>query len=299
MTLLKELHNLFEAGKKDKTTTGTKERDTVGLDNLLNEPRSKGDLDKQRPADKADEPSGDKHRTASASTTARKMSNVKMHNAPEIHGDEVDTTDEIDDDEAAHRAGHRAHTTDGVRLEPTTANLPAIISKAIAKLEKGVSRSHPADIEWHMVKHLPGYLQKVIRTVGRSVFKPFTRTPIEDIQVVAHVGGGPNSMGEVDMISKYVTQHGTRAKDAELFFHKVIPNYGAKVVIYNALGFTFMFVKDFAGSYIYSWPEKDTKVDEFHSAIGHDKKLLGHDKKQLTHDENELDSLMKKYGMDD
>jgi hypothetical protein len=298
-----KLNEIKKTEDEPKSQTRTKERTKDPIDDILNKPRSKGDLSKVTPKQEpGEEPTATKHRSASAASTAHHMKDVKLDDVPDIHDDEIDTTDEIDDEEAASRAGHHAA---GVELRPTPENLPAILSRAMVsrqRVQKGAGKEvaghHPADVEWHMVKHLPGYLKKVIRAVGRGVFKPFTSTPIEDIQVVANVGGGPNTMQEIDAISKFVSHHGKRLKDAELYFHKVIPGYGTKVVVYDAVGFTFMFVKDFAGSYIYSWPEHDTKRDEFH---GEPPKAIGHDKPQLTHEkpehERDLEDLMKKYGV--
>jgi hypothetical protein len=38
----------------------------------------------------------------------------------------------------------------------------------------------------------------------------------------------------------------------------LMPDYDAQVSVFEADGYTFMLVKDFAGRYIYSWPTKDT-----------------------------------------
>jgi len=281
--------DFFEAPTTTKDQTGV----DLGID--LDGPKSKGDLTKaERPSDKKSDAKTSR-KTASAATTTRKVATATIdpNKVPDFNPDDLDMSAEIDDDEAARRAGHGAAPTHGAapEIKPTSQNLPAIIQTALATLGKKLKGIDPADIEWHMVKHLPGYLAKPIRTMGRKVFEPFTKTPIEDIQVIANVGGGPNTDAEINAISKYVTSHGTRERDIELAFEKVLPGYNAQVVVYNCLGYTFFLVKDFAGNYIYSWPEKDTSLPEW-------QKQLGHDAKQLAHDgADELNAMMKKYGI--
>ena len=89
------------------------------------------------------------------------------------------------------------------------------------------------------------------------MFQAFTTTPIEEIQVLANIGDGPNDQEELDAVLQYLKDAGHRDSEAELEFHERIPNYGAKVEIYKALNYTFMVVKDFAGNYIYAWPSAD------------------------------------------
>lgn len=150
--------------------------------------------------------------------------------------------DEIDDEEAARRAGH----TDGA--EPTTVTpqtLPAVVNNALAETGANITP------EWHMVKHLSGYMQQAIRAMGRMIFAPFTNTPIEEIQVLSTLS---NDEIEVKAMMTWIMRNGIRDDKAELQFNEILPAYSAQTQIWNAEGATFMVVKDFAGIYVYAWP---------------------------------------------
>src|SRR5271157_3921639 len=267
-----KLLNIFLEALKKKTAAQPQakvdvaDKPTFGFD--FNQPTSKGSLTKTEPKNIEPKPS---RKVASASDTWNKMGNIKLDQDKlnqmqlmDINPDEVDMDDEISDQEAAERADVDTEfkpaeimSTPYGEPKPTTPEmLPAVISKALVKSGMDVANIEP---EWHMVKHLPGYLSKPIRAMGRQVFSPFTKTPIEDIQVLADIGGGPNTEAELNLITKYVSSHGKRNDAMELAFHKVIPGYQADVVIYDCDGCTFFLVKDFAGQYIYSWPESDSK----------------------------------------
>lgn len=183
----------------------------------------------------------------------------------------LDLQDEISDEEAARRAG--ATTDDGYVPEPEPTdieNMPAVINKEI-------SASSPVEPEWHQVKHLPGYLQQGIRAMGRQVFSTFTETPIEDIQVIANVGGrGPNEVREINAVAGWLKDNAQRDTDGEMDFERSMPDYKADFQIYKAQGFTFMLVQDFAGRYIYSWPstnEQGTKGAE-RLSVGSERRRL-------------------------
>lgn len=152
--------------------------------------------------------------------------------------------DEIDDDEAARRAGA---STDGAVPEPRTPeNLPAVISTAVAR-----SEDVPFEPQWHMVRHLPGYMQRAIRAMGRQIFGPFTETPLEDIQVLSTLS---NDDTEVKMMAAWIRKNGVRDDQAEMDFAATMPGYAAQTQIWSTQGYQFMIVKDFAGYYIYGWP---------------------------------------------
>lgn len=153
-------------------------------------------------------------------------------------------TDEISD--------QQARVNSGMVDEPEdTSLMPARISKDMAQYGN-------IEPEWYQVKTLPGYLQSGIRAIGRQVFSAFTKTPIEDISVIASIGnGGPNNKQEVNAVAGWLQKNGFRDTDAELRFDKVMPGYSAEVVVYKAADRTFMLVKDFAGEYVYSWPSSD------------------------------------------
>ncbi|KKL89679.1 hypothetical protein LCGC14_1912260 [marine sediment metagenome] len=138
---------------------------------------------------------------------------------------------------------------EGIHPMPTVPeNLPAVINKSIAKLKN-------VEPEWHMVKHLPGYLAEPIRAIGREVFAPFTKTPVEKIQVLADLQGqGPNHKMEINAVASWLKQNAIRDMEGEIQFSEIFEDYEAEVKLYNAVGYSFLLVKDFMGNYIYSWP---------------------------------------------
>ena len=165
----------------------------------------------------------------------------------------LDLKDTISDEQAARNAGHSEE--DFQRPQPVDPdNLPAVINKSLKAAGK-------MEVEFSQVKHLPGYLREPIRAMGRQVFKVFTNTPIEDISVLANLNGmgGPNEISEINAVAGYARQHGTKDRQAELNFDQSIPGYEAEVAVFNTDETTFMLVKDFMGSYVYSWPSQHTK----------------------------------------
>lgn len=169
------------------------------------------------------------------------LAGVTVLGAPTINVNEIDVTGE--GDVVVDRVGEP-------QVTPTT--LPTVVTHDVRVTMPDVI------ITWHMVKWLPGYMAKPIRALGRMVFAPFTRTAIEDILIIATVGGGPNSQLEIDTVCQHLSRNGTANKAAELYFGKAIPSYSAAVISYDCDGRTFLLVSDFAGSYIYSWPVEDS-----------------------------------------
>jgi len=112
---------------------------------------------------------------------------------------------------------------------------------------------------FHQVAALPGNIKDQIRQLGRSVFKTMTITPTNKIFVVANLGGqGPNTDREVQSVADWVKQHGQDYGDGSINFDRSIPGYEAETHMYTAAGITWLLVKDFAGQYIYAWPEKES-----------------------------------------
>lgn len=164
---------------------------------------------------------------------------------------------EVSDEEAAVTWGARPNLLpqDQLRLTGPTDidNMPAVINKEIAK-------HAPVNPDWHQVKHLPGYLQSAIRAMGRQIFSTFTKTRIENIQVIADVGGqGPNSRREINAVAGWLRDKTTPDTDGEMNFQRSLPEYDVDFHMYSADGFTFMLVNDEYGVYIYSWPTADNK----------------------------------------
>jgi hypothetical protein len=138
--------------------------------------------------------------------------------------------------------------------EITPDNVPAIITREIA-----MSDPHAINPTWHKVANLPGNMSRAILTLGKALFRAFTRTPTEDIVMIGNVGGqGPNSTREVKGVATWVRKHGTPVDTASIDFDRSIPGYTAEVQHYTVGGIRFKLVRDQFGDYIYAWPEADS-----------------------------------------
>jgi hypothetical protein len=160
--------------------------------------------------------------------------------------------DTMSDAEAARISGGAHDHGEGVLDEPRpTENLPAVINRAVA--EHG-GKFQPT---WHQVRHLPGYLSSPIRALGRSVFAQFTRTPIEDIQILCTL---TNPETEVRAMMAWISRAGVRDDQAAIDFGRALPTLPgrpgmaqprADVQVWNTQGFMFVLVHDFGGYYVY------------------------------------------------
>lgn len=194
---------------------------------------------------------------ASAGKTAAAMSNVRMDpRAANMLGGLNLPDDAIN----AEPELPPAHATDGATATPVTAdNVPAVISTALRANSSELGDPSTVNPEWHQVKNLPGYMSRQIRVLGRETFKPFTRTPIEDVTVIANLGGqGPNSNREIQAVTAWLKDNGTQLDDAKLDYGSTMPGYEAETISYTASGVRFLLVLDAMGHYIYAWPEQDS-----------------------------------------
>jgi hypothetical protein len=155
----------------------------------------------------------------------------------------IDPEDDIDSDITT----HTPNTTGAIPVKPKIENLPAIISKELTL--------HGTEInpEFTMVKHLPGYMQGSIRVFGREVMKTFAPgTPLEKIQVIATIGG-LNSKEELTAVAGYLKNHGIKNDTLSGKIVDMLPGgYSPDIRVYDALGYRWLIVKDFAGIYIYA-----------------------------------------------
>ena len=136
----------------------------------------------------------------------------------------------------------------------TPEHVPAVISREIAMTDP-----HAVNPTWHAVANLPGNMSRAILTLGKALFRAFTRTPTEDIVMIGNVGGqGPNTTREVRSVANWVVKHGQPVDTASIDFSASIPGYRAEVKHYVVGGIRFKLVKDDFGEYIYSWPEADS-----------------------------------------
>ncbi len=115
---------------------------------------------------------------------------------------------------------------------------------------------------FHSVENLPGYLDDAIRMMGQKVFASLTATPIDEINVLANLGDqGPNEQRELNAVAGMVDTYGERRGDYEMKFDRILPGYEADIRVYEYKDQIFCLVKDFAGSYIYSWPAENKKLN--------------------------------------
>lgn len=144
--------------------------------------------------------------------------------------------------------------TEGDIPEPkvTTTTLPAVVSKSL----RAAGKQTP---ELHQVASLPGNIQNVIRQLGASLFKQFTRTPTKNIYVIANLmGNGPNTNLEVQAVANWLKTTGKDLGPGNVNFDQIIPGYDADIHQYSAAGVRWLLVSDMGGQYIYSWPEHES-----------------------------------------
>jgi hypothetical protein len=147
-------------------------------------------------------------------------------------------------------------------VEVNTANLPAVAGQAL----QAAGVQNP---DFHQVANLPGNMADQIRQLGKSLFGSLTMTPTKRIHVVANLGGqGPNSSAEVNAVAGFLKDYGRDLGPGDIDFENVMPGYKAQTHMFTAAGIRWMLVKDFAGQYIYCWPEEDSH--DAQDAIGQD-----------------------------
>lgn len=134
----------------------------------------------------------------------------------------------------------------------TAADVPAVISNAMMAAGEQMP-------EWHSVQDLPGFMQRNIRGMGRSVFSMFTRTPLEQIQTIANVDGqGPNSDAEMRAVGAWLRDNAEDLGKVDLSHGMAIPGYRPDVKEYRINGVRFHVVRDPVGQYIYAYPDQDS-----------------------------------------
>jgi len=144
----------------------------------------------------------------------------------------------------------------------TARDVPAVISSAMRVA--GVEMP-----EWHTVNNLPGYQQQNIRGMGRQIFSMFTRTPLEQIQTIANVGGqGPNTDAELRSVAAWLMQNAEDLGDVHLDHGQAIPGYLPDVKEYRINGVRFQVVRDPMGQYIYAYPDADARINTDNARLG-------------------------------
>ncbi len=232
---------------KTQTDTKTRSNPTFDFDNIFRQHTfSAPTTNPNRQANQQDQT-----RTRRAPQPLDAMTPAAGVAVPQINTTGLEA-DDIDDATAARNAG-RVATDAGVDPEPRPPGTDlAVITRAIATAN-GVQPN------FRSVSDLPGYMKNAIRRIGRTVFSVYTTTPIEDIDVLANVGGqGPNTQRELNAVAGWARNNATldqqASEAATADFGDVIPGYAPQIQVYTAGDTTFMVTRDDHGDYIYSWP---------------------------------------------
>lgn len=144
-------------------------------------------------------------------------------------------------------------------VEATNENLPMVINQAIMGHGNTEIDFEP---EWHQIQNLPGYIQTGIRSVARDVFRVFTNTPIEEIQMMCTL---LDPEIHVQKVAHWIVSNGAEETSAEYDFREKMPEYariaGATVAkMYRVGDYQFMIMRDNGGHYIYGWAGDNSKI---------------------------------------
>lgn len=262
-----ELPDEPERPKPTKTQTSNPDPfgafDLTGSKNLPSSPGSSG----VRGGGAAGAPGGADLPRASGARTRAATSNIRPSDQMRDYLNRINFNDpdEIDDAEAARRAGlqgdERPELLPGnpVPLLPDRVqrqDLPAVLNRTL----RAAGEEMP---EWHTINNLPGYMARAIRAMGRQFFRMFTRTPLEDIMTIANVQGqGPNTDSEMRAVAAWLRDNAEDMGRVEVDMGPAIPGYEPEVREYRANGVRFHVVRDFAGVYIYAYPDTDAVSHE-------------------------------------
>lgn len=218
-------------------------------------------------------------RRASAASTKAKTANLHASDTMRDYLNRIDFPqgDEIDDAEAARRAGYDT----GDQPETPTQELvrahdvPAVIGQAMRT-------TGYQDPEWHTINHLPGYMQTAIRGMGRQFFSMFTNTDLEEIITIANIQGqGPNTDAELNAVMGWLRDNAEDLGEVEVSHGRAIPGYAPRVKEYSTEGIRFHVVQDPMGKYIYAYPEQDAVKRS-------NTKRLGNSRPRITRNESKM-----------
>jgi hypothetical protein len=241
--------SVSEEEKKTKTKDQEADTDWSGLDDLF-KPRDDQPLARinDDPRDQEPEQDRDSRKKASQRDTLRATTNITPTDRMR---DMLSRIRDIEaDDETEYPAPEEPETLPSTRVN--TENLPAIAGERLQAA--GVQ-----DPDFHKVANLPGNMSRAIRTLGKALFREFTRTPTEDVWMIGNLGGqGPNTNAEVNAVAGFLRDQGESVSTGDIDFDSSIPGYTADIRQYSAGGIRWLVVMDEFGKYIYTWPEGDS-----------------------------------------
>lgn len=181
-------------------------------------------------------------RQATPATTSQRARDVQLPD--EAMGRIRDLMANVPDDGQGDAGEYRAGDEVG---EVTPQTVPAVLHNAMTTTG-GIAP------EWHRVGDLPGRLLGPIRQLSSQLFAQYTDTPVDEIQMIANLGGGPNSAKEVDAAAKWVVDNGELSSSDTVDFEQVMPGYTADTRLYDVGDVQVLLVKDAYGKYLYAWP---------------------------------------------
>lgn len=238
-----------EAKKKDDKVTTKTYTDTPAspdLDNILN-PDDKP-IATSKPEEPKAEPEQPQLKKASQSDTLRATSGITPN---ERMRDLMSRMRDIENDPTDAGYPDPDPVTD-LTVRVDTENLPVVANRAM-------TAAGTVTPTFHQVANLPGNMNRAIRTMGKQLFRMFTRTPTEQIYMIGDVMGmGPNSRREMNAVAGYLRDKGQNMGVGDLDFQEIIPGYRADVSQFKANGIRWLLVRDEFGEYVYAWPESDS-----------------------------------------
>ena len=163
---------------------------------------------------------------------------------------ELDTVDDEEDDE------------EGIGYEESEPNtLPA-------EIKTDIKTHGDIPVRFHSLENLPNFGDALVQQLSRTgIFTKYLGgTPIEEINVLANLNDqGPNEQRELNAVAGMVATYGTELTNMSIDFETTfdnIPGYTADVQCYEYKDEIFCLVKDFMGSYIYTWPVPAKKLSK-------------------------------------
>jgi hypothetical protein len=240
-----KIKELTEADKP----VDVEDKEELDWGTMFDEPASKGELSTNRKSstvDKAKDPkAAPKLKVGSRADVARKTAGMQMTpDMARMLGGLNIPDDQLEPPEQAVVPHEKV----------TSSNVPATISREIETSDP--SMVTPTFLR---VADLPGNMSRAILTLGKALFRSFTKTPTKDIVMIGSMGGmGPHSQKEVRSVAKWVVDNGREIDTAHMDFGPTMPGYEADVKQFSTAGVRFMLVRDAYGDYIYAWPEGDS-----------------------------------------
>ena len=137
-----------------------------------------------------------------------------------------------------------------------------------AEIKTDIKTHGDIPVRFHSLENLPNFGDALVQQLSRTgIFTKYLGgTPIEEINVLANLSDqGPNEQRELNAVAGMVATYGTELTSASIDFENTfanIPGYEAEVQVYEYKDEMFCLVKDFMGSYIYTWPVPAKKLSK-------------------------------------